>query len=286
MTSPILVTGGTGTLGRHVVRHLRGAGREVRVLSRHGGEPEPGIQPVTADLVTGDGVDEAVRGVETIVHCAGNFKGDAAMTANLSRAASKAGAPYLVYISVVGTDRIPVVGFGRLAFAYFGAKREAERVVAGSGLPWTILRATQFYDLFLTVSKALAKLPLAPIPAGFRFQPVDADEVAARLIELALGGPAGFAPDFGGPHVYPMVDLFRSYLRATGCRRVVLPVWLPGTSARAVRAGGNLIAPRVPSPPGGIKTWEEFLVERTTMAGATPLEATRADYQSPPPSVS
>ncbi len=180
MTSPILVTGGTGTLGRHVVRHLRGAGREVRVLSRHGGEPEPGVQAVTADLVTGDGVDEAVRGVETIVHCAGNFKGDAAMTANLSRAASKAGAPYLVYISVVGTDRVPVVGLGRLAFAYFGAKREAERVVADSGLPWTILRATQFYDLFLTVSKALAKLPLAPIPAGFRFQPVDADEVAAR----------------------------------------------------------------------------------------------------------
>lgn len=94
------------------------------------------------------------------------------------------------------------------------------------------------------------------------------------LVELALGGPAGFAPDFGGPRVYAMVDLFRSYLRATGRRRVVVPVWLPGTSARAVRAGGNRVAPRVPSPPAGIKTWEEFLVERTTMAGATPLEAT------------
>jgi uncharacterized protein YbjT (DUF2867 family) len=168
-----------------------------------------------------------------------------------------------VFISVVGTDRIPVVGFGRLAFAYFRAKREAEEIVAASGLPWTTLRATQFYDLFLIVGKAVAKLPLAPVAAGFRFQPVDADEVAARLVSLALGEPAGLVPDLGGPRVYRMSDLVRSYLRAVHRRRLLLPLWIPGKSARVVRAGGNIVAPAVPATPVGIKTWEEFLVART-----------------------
>jgi uncharacterized protein YbjT (DUF2867 family) len=263
MTSSILVTGGTGTLGRLVVQHLREAGSDVRVLSRHSHDHEAGVQFISGDLLTGAGVDEAVRGVQAIVHCAGNFKGDAAMTQTLVQAAHKAGAPHLVFISVVGTDRIPVVGFGRLAFAYFRAKREAEEAVSASGLPWTTLRATQFYDLFLIVGKAVAKLPVAPFAAGFRFQPVDADEVAARLASLAVGDPAGLVPDLGGPRVYLMSELVRSYLRAVHRRRLLLPLWIPGTSARAVRAGGNRVAPAVPAIPVGVKTWEEFLIERT-----------------------
>ena len=79
------------------------------------------------------------------------------MTRTLVEAARKSGAPHIVFISVVGTDRIPVVGVGRMAFAYFRAKRDAEDAVAASGLPWTTPRATQFYDLFLIVGKAVAK---------------------------------------------------------------------------------------------------------------------------------
>ncbi len=263
MTSSILVTGGTGTLGRLVVQHLRTAGCEVRVLTRHARESEPGLEFVAGDLLTGTGVDQAVQGIDVIVHCAGNFKGDAAMTRTLVRATRAAGAPHLVFISVVGTDRIPVVGFGRLTFAYFRAKRDAEQVVADSGLPWTTLRATQFYDLFLIVGKAVAKLPLAPVVAGFRFQPVEADEVAARLTSLALGEPAGLVPDLGGPTVYLMADLVRSYLRAVHRRRLLLHLWLPGKSARAIRAGGNIVAPVVPAIPVGIRTWEEFLIAHT-----------------------
>jgi uncharacterized protein YbjT (DUF2867 family) len=263
MTSSILVTGGTGTLGRLVVRHLRESGPEVRVLTRGKRDSEPGVHFMTGDLLTGDGVDEAVQGVDAIVHCAGNFKGDAAMTQTLVNAARKAGAPHLIFISVVGTDRVPVVGIGRLTFAYFRAKREAEQVVATSGLPWTTLRATQFYDLFLIVGKAVAKLPLAPVAAGFRFQPVDADEVAARLASLAQGEPAGLVPDLGGPRVYRMSDLVRTYLRAVHRRRLILPLWIPGKSARVVRAGGNMVAPGDPAALQGVTTWEEFLVART-----------------------
>ena len=134
--------------------------------------------------------------------------------------------------------------------------------MADSGLPWTTLRATQFHDLMLTVVAQLAKLPVIPVPAGVRFQPVDADEVAARLVELALGEPSGLVPDLAGPRVYGMDDLVRGYLQASGRRRVIMPVRLPGKAYRAVRDGANL-APDGPSatepgrtswPPGWVRS--------------------------------
>src|SRR5215218_10776387 len=165
MTSPILVTGGTGTLGRLVVRRLRGAGYDVRVLSRRSGESREGIEFLTGDLATGEGIEPAVDGVAAIVHLAGNPKGDADLTRNLVRAASsQTRLPHLVYISVVGADRVPVVSrVDRAMFGYFESKLAAERVVADSGLPFTTLRATQFHDLMLTVARQLAKLPVAPV---------------------------------------------------------------------------------------------------------------------------
>ena len=262
MTSPILVTGGTGTLGSHVVGRLRDAGRDVRVLSRRSHESKDGIEFMTGDLATGEGIEPAVEGVETIVHLAGSPKGDEHKARNLVLAASRAGAPHLVYISVVGAERIPVVSrVDRAMFGYFESKRAAEKVVEDSGLPWTTLRATQFHDLMLTVVRQLAKLPVAPVPAGFRIQPVEADEVAARLVELTLGEPAGLVPDMGGPRVYGADELLRGYLRATKRRRrPIVPVWLPGKAARVFRDGGNL----APERGVGRRTWGEFLAERAS----------------------
>jgi len=259
MASRILVTGGTGTLGRHVVPQLRDAGRAVRVLSRNAHEAADGIEYVTGDLLKNEGIQAAVDGAGIIVHCAGGRKGDDEATRNLAAAASRAGARHLVYISVVGADRIPVVsGADRAMFGYFGFKLAAERVITGSGVPWTTLRATQFHDLSLTVAEQLAKLPVIPVPAGVRFQPVEAGEVAARLVELALGAPAGLVPDMAGPRVHTMADLLREYLRARGERRLLVPVRLPGQAARAVRAGANL----APDRAVGRRTWEDFLADR------------------------
>jgi uncharacterized protein YbjT (DUF2867 family) len=174
-------------------------------------------------------------------------------------AASRAGGGHLVFISVVGADRIPVVsGIDRAMFGYFAAKLAAEQVIADAGLGWTTLRATQFHDLILLTVRQLAKLPVVPVPAGWRFQPVDTREVADRLVELARGAPAGLVPDLGGPRVYELAELVRSYLRATDRHRPILPVWLPGKAARAVRAGANL----APDRAVGRRTWEEFLAER------------------------
>ena len=259
MTAPVLVTGGTGTLGRLVVARLRDAGCDVRVLSRHRHEGGDGIEFVTGDLATGEGIEPAVDGAGTIVHCAGGSKGDEDKARNLVRAASRAGAAHLVYVSVVGADRIPIVSrVDRAMFGYFGSKLAAERIVADSGLPFTTLRATQFHDLILTVAQQMAKLPVIPVPAGFRFQPIDAGEVAARLTELALGEPAGLVPDMGGPRAYPLADLLRGYLRARHRHRPIVPLRQPGKAARALRAGANL----APDQAVGHRTWEDFLAER------------------------
>ncbi|GAA0333778.1 SDR family oxidoreductase [Streptomyces blastmyceticus] len=251
MTSTILVTGGTGTLGGHVVPLLRAAGRDVRVLSRRERECADGIEYVTGDLLKGEGIEDAVAGAGTVLHLAGGPKGDDEATRNLVRAASGAGVRHLVYISVIGADRIPL--------GYFRSKLGAERAVADSGLPWTTLRAAQFHDLALTVAGKMAKMPVLPAPGGLRWQPVDAREVAARLVQLALGEPAGLVPDLAGPKVYELAELTRGYLRAHGRSRLTLPVRMPGKVGRAYRAGENLT---LEGAAVGERTWEDFLAER------------------------
>lgn len=258
MTTPILLTGGTGTLGRQMLPLLRAAGQKVRVLSRRAGEDADGVEYVTGDLATGEGIDAAVTGVETVVHCAGSAKGDDLKARNLVRAASGAGVQHLVYISVVGADRVPVSSRAdRAMFGYYAAKLGGERAVAESGIPWTTLRATQFHDLLLRTAEQMAKLPVLPLPSGMRAQPVDSAAVAARLVELALGAPAGLVPDLGGPRVYGMDELIRDYLRAAGKRRPILPMPVPGKAAAAMRAGANLTT----TGTTGGRTWEEFLAE-------------------------
>ena len=263
MTSRILVTGGTGTLGRHVVTRLGGAGCDVRVLSRHGHEATDGIEYVTGDLLKDEGIQAAVDGGGVIVHCAGGRKGDDEATRNLVRAASRAGAQHLVYISVIGADRVPVVsGVDKTMFGYFATKLATERVVADSGLPWTTLRAAQFHDLMLMVVQQMAKLPVIPVPSRVRFQPVETAEVAARLVQLAVDSPAGLVPDIAGPRIYGMDEMLRAYLRATGKRRPMVPVRLPGKAARAVRAGANL----APDRAVGVRSWEDFLADRVPVS--------------------
>ena len=270
-TSPILVTGGTGTLGQLVVARLQNAGCHVRVLSRREGNGEEGVEFVTGDLATGEGIEAAVAGVEIIIHCAGSSKGDEVKARHLVQALSPVGVRHLVYISVVGADRIPVVsGIDRAMFGYFASKLAAEKVVAGSGLPWSTLRATQFHDLTLKTASQMAKLPVIPVPAGFRFQPIDAGVVADRLVELAAGSPAGLVPDMAGPQVYEMDALIRGYLRARGMRRPIVQVPLPGKAARAFRAGANL----VPDLAVRCQTWEECLAARVSPASVSEFAAT------------
>jgi uncharacterized protein YbjT (DUF2867 family) len=253
--SPVLVTGGTGRLGHRVVRLLGEAGCPVRVLTRQSRVPANDISLCVGDLRTGEGLEAATDGVSSIVHCATSTKGDAEAALNLLAAVSSS-APHLVYVSIVGLEKVGSWGYPK-------AKLQTERLVVESGLPWTILRATQFYEYILIPIQKLALIPVTPVPAGFRVQPVDAEDVAARLVELVLAEPAGRVRDLAGPQVSDWADLLRDYLRIRHQRRLVVPVRIPGT--RTVRSGGLL-------PPSehdeGRRTWEQFLVARLQDQGA------------------
>jgi uncharacterized protein YbjT (DUF2867 family) len=191
----VLVTGGTGTLGRLVVARLRCGDFKLRVLSRQSHENEQGIEFVRGDLATGEGVEAAVERAAIIVHCAGTRKGDDDKALNLVRPASEARARHLVNISVVGADRIPVTGaLDRVMFGYFAMKLAAERVVAESGLPWRTLRATQFYDLILTVMRWMARLPAIPAPTGFRASPSTLARWPTGSSSLRLASPPAWCP--------------------------------------------------------------------------------------------
>jgi uncharacterized protein YbjT (DUF2867 family) len=254
MSRRILLTGATGTLGRQLLPRLIAAGHEVRALSRrrHASEQDR-ADWLLGELHAGTGLDRAVTGVEVIVHCASARRGDLVAARRLLDAARCAGAPHLVYISIVGVDRVPL--------GYYQTKLAVERLIADSGLPSTILRATQFHDLVLTMFAAQRRSPLLLVPARTGVQPIDAGEVANRLAELAAAQPAGRVTDLGGPEILDGIDIAHRYLRAYGRRRLVTPVFIPGRTGRAYRDGGHL----TPDHADAHVTFEQFLAARSAI---------------------
>ena len=240
MQRTVLVTGATGTLGRDLVAVLRDRGHEVRGLSRS----KPGY--THGDLLTGEGLASAVDGVDVVVHAATDGRRDVAATAKLIEALEAGGRPQLVFVSIVGVDRIPL--------GYYKDKVTIERMVAAYG--GTSLRASQFHELVLTLAKALTKLPLVGFYPAFDLRPVEVHDVAVRLAEIVEGDLPAKPGDISGPQRRSARDLWRAYLRQAGKRRLLVPVRLPGRIFRALRAGAGT------GPGGGVGTWEDFLLRR------------------------
>jgi uncharacterized protein YbjT (DUF2867 family) len=249
----VLITGGSGALGRILVRTATDAGYIVRGLSR--GERPPyvpsGVEWARADLASGEGLSAAVEGAEAIIHSASDPRRtkavDVAGTRRLVEAARAAGVAHLVYISIVGIDDIP--------YSYYRRKREAEEIIAASGVPYTNLRATQFHSLVdFLISKA-ARVPLLlPLPTDFKFQSVADAEVAARLVECLAEGPRGRV-EFGGPEVLTLGEMAATWLSLKGMRKRVLRLPLPGAIAAGFRDGLNT----TPDAPRGVTRWREWL---------------------------
>lgn len=241
----VLITGGSGTLGSHVAAGLRDRGHEVRVLSRR-----PGAGTHQGDLATGAGIAAAVDGAQWVVHAASDTRRlgrrDVEQTRHLLDA-SRGHVEHLVYISIVGIDRIP--------YAYYRRKLQCEELIAASEVPSTILRAAQFHELLAMALHALGKLPVAPLPAGFRFQPVAAGEAAARLVDLVEQPPSGRAEDFGGPEVLEVSEIARTWRGAKGRPRRFVGIPVPGKVGRGFRDGFNTC----PDHRDGRQTWEQFL---------------------------
>ncbi len=248
----ILVTGGAGRLGRLVVTQLSAAGYPVRGMSRRAkpGDDWPGAEWKQADLKTGAGLSRAVQGMDVVVHLAalGNSMVDFEGTRRLVDAARQAGVSHLVFISIVGIDRVPWAG-GK-------AKLASEDLIEHSGIPWSILRATQFHYGIDFLLHVLTRLPLvALLPTDLLLQPVAEEEVARRLFEIVQAGPSGRLPEMGGPQVYTSGELARIWFRQRGIHRAILPLWLPGKTASRLRQGGNTC----PQQATGTVSWEAWL---------------------------
>jgi uncharacterized protein YbjT (DUF2867 family) len=245
----VLVTGGTGTLGSKLLTRLAGAGHEVRSLSRHAPPaPVPGTVHVRGDVLTGEGLGDALAGVDTVIHTATSARLSRAVevngTANVVAAAAEVDA-HVIYISIVGVDT--------MRYSYYEAKWDAEQAVESGPARWTIQRATQFHDL---IDRFLG-WRVFPVTRNLSFQPVDAGEVADRLVELVGAGPGGRVEDFGGPAVVPLRQLAVTRRRITGSSTVLVPVPAVGVLGQFDQ-GRHLC----PDHARGRTTWEQWLQER------------------------
>jgi uncharacterized protein YbjT (DUF2867 family) len=253
----ILVTGGTGHLGREVVRAALDTGHEVRVTSRrpHTDRVDERVDWAVMDLGARTGFQEALRGVDVVIHAASDPSNartvDVDGTKWFAEQARDEGVSHFVFVSIVGVDRIP--------FPYYRRKLETERIIAEAGVPHSILRATQFHNFVDALLEKAGRFPLVlPLPRGFHAQSVAIEDVAERLMQAVEAGPGGLLRDFAGPEPMTLADIAATWKAARGVRKPTLLLPVPGRSAAAFRAGHNT----APDGDRGSIKWSEWL-ERT-----------------------
>ena len=223
----VAVVGGTGTIGRRIVAALSRDGHEVRALSRRSAQ-----YPV--DVTSGAGLEAALAGCDVVIDASNgppSRKARAVLvegSRRLLEAEARAGVGHHVCVSIVGIEDVPV--------AYYGVKVEQERVVESAGLPWTIVRSTQFHDLLGALLSAAGRRYVLPA-ARARFQPVDVDEAAVAVAAVAIDAPSLARVTVAGPEVHDLRSLGRMWRAVNGRRAIEIPIPLPGKLGRALREG-------------------------------------------------
>jgi uncharacterized protein YbjT (DUF2867 family) len=208
----IVVIGGSGLIGKKTVAILRERGQEVVPAS-----PSTGI-----NTVTGEGLAQAVAGAQVVVDVANapSWEDNAVLEffeksgRNLLAAEAAAGVGHHVALSVVGTDRL-------LASGYFRAKLAQEKLIQAASIPYTIVRATQFFEFVGGIAQFATEGQTVRLPPAM-MQPIAADDVAAAVADVALAQPLNGICDLAGPERIRQDDLVRQFLKATGDARAVV----------------------------------------------------------------
>jgi uncharacterized protein YbjT (DUF2867 family) len=210
-TMKIVVIGGTGLIGSKTVAILRQGGHEVVAAS-----PESGI-----NTITGEGLKEVMAGAQVVIDLANSpsFEDKAVLEffetsgRNLLAAEAAAGVQHHVALSIVGTDRSDN--------GYFRAKVAQEKLIVASGIPYTIIRSTQFLEFLRGIADSSAAGNRVRISPGL-FQPIAADDVAANVADVALAAPRNGIVEIAGPERAPFNEIVARYLKAIGDPRVVV----------------------------------------------------------------
>jgi uncharacterized protein YbjT (DUF2867 family) len=260
----ILVTGGTGHLGRAVVARLKATDHHVRVLARRPGD-DTSVEWVRGDLATGEGVVTAVARVDAVIHAATHSPAaqrgsvrpldfvraptdvDVDGTKALLAAAEEAAVEHFIHVSIVGLPHMARLPYSRVKLA-------AEELVRGSAVPWSIVRATGFYWLLDRMLAKMVGRPILLIPADVRMQAVDSDDFAKSVVECVSDGRRGEREDFAGPEILTMRELAEQYLAVRGLRRRIWNAPLPRRIKSALEAGNTS-----PGARRGPTTWADWL---------------------------
>ncbi|PLT31621.1 SDR family oxidoreductase [Peribacillus deserti] len=250
----ILVTGGTGTLGSSFLKQSVKQNLDVRIASRH--QPQTFTAEWTElDLESGRGLQNTISDVDVVLHAATSpLKNSRAVDVEGTRRLIKACKDYeikhLIFPSIVGIESMPM--------AYYQSKLEAERLIKVSGLPYTILRATQFHSFIDQLFRALTKFPLSVLPAPLRCQSVDVDEVASFLVKVCQSPPQGHVDDFGGPEILTFKEMYAIWKQYRQPKSLLLPVsYVPNSLFKAIKDGKNTNGEQK----RGMVTWEQWVKE-------------------------
>jgi uncharacterized protein YbjT (DUF2867 family) len=226
----IAVAGATGNIGSLTIAALEGDGHDVVRISRSLG----------VDLSTGDGLDDALTGVEAVVDAtnvaaierAQAVASFGAATRNLLAAEERAGVRHHVLLSIVGLHRVE-------GNPHYAGKREQERLAAAGPVPWTIVPATQFHDFAAMVASWTERDGVATIPP-LLVQPIAPADVAEVLAEIATGEPKGRYVDVAGPEPQDLVDMARRTNEARGRKVKLVPTW---SGPLGAEMAGNVLLP-------------------------------------------
>ncbi len=230
----ILVTGSTGQLGSTLVKQLKGSDYKVKITSRRKPEGIEHFEWVYSDLFSGEGLEEALKDVDVIIHAATSPMKNSKRVEVLGFKeflGRMKHIKHLIYPSIVGIDEIP--------FKYYKQKYEAEELLKNSSIPHTIVRATQFHNFVdhLFLSKPLFKRYI--VPGDFKFQSVDVCEFASHLLGIVENKPQGRANDFGGPDIMTLKEMAELKININNETNKVLSISLPGRLYKSFSEGKN-----------------------------------------------
>lgn len=255
--NPVLITGGRGHLGNLIVQSFSNKGQPVRVLTRqHVSSTESALQYHYGDLAKNIGLEDAVKGIDTIIHCASNpadFEHtDIQGTKNLLNALDKHCVKHFFYISIVGVNQSN--------YPYYQAKLKAEQIIAASGIPYSIIRATQFHSFVINLIRSCVidtslQDNIITMPSSLRFQPIDTMEVADLAVTLSLLSPCGLYPDVGGPEIRSFDSMAESFIKKTGTGKKLQAIHTNNERHNLFRSGINLCADNK----FGKTTFEDYL---------------------------